>query len=115
MKKSILTIALLIGLSAVGFASTQPVLSNSIDNNTVPQLTKVETQLLEKLNKELEVSLEEILESMEVSQIEKVLVYNAKGELILAQEFEIDLDLLPNNASLLMTEGNTQYYIAFVK
>ena len=113
MKKSFVTIALLIGLSAASFASNQPELNEESKTGKTPELTQTEAQLLDKLNEELEVSLEEVLASLEVNEIEKVVVYNTQGELIVTQEKDIDLDKLPNSASLLMTEGTTQYYIAF--
>lgn len=113
MKKSFVTIALLIGLSAVGFASTQPVVTNNpLLNGEKPELTQTETNLLNQLNAELEVTLDEVLASLEDNTIEKVLVYNTEGELILTQEKDINLEALPTNTSLLMTEGTTQYYIA---
>ena len=112
MKKSFVTIVLLIGFAASSFASNQPVLNNKLTTGKAPELTQTEAQLLDQLNQELEVSLDEVLSTLEETPIEKVLVYNAQGDVILTQEKNIDLDKLPNSASLLMTEGNTQYYIA---
>ncbi len=111
MKKSFVTLALLIGFTTLGFASTQPVVK-SLPANEISPLTTEEQALLERLTNELDYSLEQVLASIEdTTEIEKVLVYDAKGNLIETQEGEIDFEALPEGASPLMLDGTTYYFI----
>ncbi len=104
MKKSIVTFALLVGFVASSFAHVLPI------HKEPAALSADELALLEKLNAE-ELNLDDFLAETELGDIQRVLVYDAQGNLLLTQETEIDLDALPTGASLLMTDGDTQYYI----
>ncbi len=111
MKKSIILFALVLSLTSTVFASNKGDKKEKAEKPT-RELTLEEKALKEKLTSELEVSLNEILQTTE-TKVEKVIVYNLKGEVVQIQDSNIDFDHLPKGASLFMKEGNTQYYMLF--
>lgn len=107
MKKTIILFATVLGLSSSLYASSvMPAKSEA------RKLTVEEKNLQNRLESELSVSLEEILQSTETA-LTKIVVYNSKGELVQVQSSNIDKDHLPEGAHLLMIEGTSAYYMTF--
>jgi len=112
MKKSIIFIALIIGLSTLVFANN----NNETDKKKTEEskeLTVEQAQLLTELeaqeaNENLNV--DQILAGL-TEQVERVLVYDLEGNLLVEQNEEINLEALRQGADLLMKEGTTQFYI----
>ncbi len=110
MKKSTILFAFVFALGINAFAAND---NGKEANEPGRELTAEERVLEERLAAELEISLEEVLASAEEDRVERVIVYNAQGEVVQVQDTNIDLDHLPNGADKLMQEGTTQYYIIF--
>ncbi|GAB4333562.1 MAG: hypothetical protein OHK0038_09770 [Flammeovirgaceae bacterium] len=110
MKKVLFAIALILVIFAQEKASANPVKDT---DNTRVILTEEEMLIEAALEVELSVNEEEVIAELTASnQINEVLVYDMKGNLLHAQKSNIDLSKIPSNAVLAMTDGNTQYYIA---
>lgn len=76
-------------------------------------LSAEEASLLAELEEELSMTVEEVVASYSLLPT-KVVVHDINGKLIQElndSEGVSDLSELPENATLLMTEGETQYYI----
>jgi hypothetical protein len=111
MKKVLFAIALILVIFAQEKASANPV--KETENTTSVALTEEELLMEAALEMELTVNEEEVIAEMTASsQINEVLVYDMKGNLLHVQKSNIDLSKIPSNAVLAMTDGNTQYYIA---
>jgi hypothetical protein len=114
MKKSLITLALLIGIFATAFAENGDPKKKDAEATPVEKnqtLTADEQVLLTELEAELEISLEQMLEDLTPAPITKVVVYDLSGKVLQEQAGKINLDQLPKGANLLMTEGQTQYYL----
>ena len=108
MKRSILSIALLISLVSSSFATDAP--TAEVSGTTL--LSAEEIALEAELEQELSVDVDVVLTSLsEVQNIEAVKVFDIDGNEVAAFEGTNVLENVPAEAELLMTDGATQYYV----
>ncbi len=111
MKRITYTIALLIGLVSVSFASNGGDKKNPVAKPDV-MLSAEEAALEAELNIEFEISVADVLAEVSAEpMITSVKVFDMTGNDIAAQNGTIDFSKIPANAELLMTEGTTRYFI----
>jgi hypothetical protein len=112
MKKSLFTLAILIGIFSTSFANNGGHEGDSAKAKSPEKTLTVDEQaLLDQLNAELEISFDDMLQALEEAPVTKVVVYDMAGNILQEQSENISLDKLPKGANLLMTEGQTQYYL----
>ncbi len=76
-------------------------------------LTFEEVQLMDRLNAEIQIDIENLLESF-APKVCRAEVYSATGELLKTVEAGcngLDASQIPAKAGLLMTDGGVQYYV----
>jgi len=111
MKRFAYTIALLIGITSVAFAS-DPTDQKSPTAEPAAVLSAEELALEAQLAEEFEISVSDVIAGLSAEpSISAVKVFDFAGNQIASQEGEIDFSKIPAGAELLMTEGTTQYYI----
>ncbi len=111
MKRIATTFALIIATTSFLFAGNPTKEKNEVTKPAIV-LSAEEVALELQLTDELSVSVESVLAELQaVDQVSEVKVFDLAGNEVASQKGKIDFTLLPANASLLMTEGNVQYYV----
>ncbi len=112
MKTLLYTIALVISVGTMAFASNGTPKKKNPTASPEIVLSAEEVILEAELSKELDIDIDQVIASLSTpTAITSVKVYDFTGAEIASQQGTIDYTKIPAGAELLMTDGTTQYYI----